>query len=300
MQGTTSSKKSYYFHNKYLCIVNPNAGSRFFKKKQVRFIHFLKSQPNVNLLIWEIKQDLNEIKNKIQEHEYIIVIGGDGTVNEISKFLIGTNKKLGIIPLGSGNGLARTLGIPLNPYKAWAHILNCNPISIDVGFVNDYLFLCTSGIGFDAEVAHLFNQSKNRGLWMYLKVIAIQIFIYKSKLIEFTFDNKTIKKNVFLFTCANAGQYGNNFYIAPNAKIDDGNLDLVVIPKLTPLKSFLVLFQLIIKSDLHNNYLIQRYRVKRITVSSKQLLKLHIDGDSCSPDKYFLYTIKPSSLLVLK
>jgi len=74
------------------------------------------------LLIWEIKQDLNRIQKNIEKFEYIVAVGGDGTVNEISKFLIGTNKKLGIIPLGSGNGLARTLGIPLNPYKAWAHI----------------------------------------------------------------------------------------------------------------------------------------------------------------------------------
>ena len=284
----------------YLCIVHPVSGNRRIRKLKNNFIEFIKNQKHVTTVIWENKNDINSIQKNIEKFEFIVAVGGDGTVNEISKFLIGTNKKLGIIPLGSGNGLARTLGIPLNPYKAWTHILKSNPISIDVGFVNEHLFLCTSGIGFDAEVAHLFNQSKNRGLGMYLKVIAKQIFSYKSKLIEFTFDNKTIKKNVFLFTCANAGQYGNNFYIAPNAKIDDGNLDLVVIPKLTPLKSFLVLFQLIIKSDLHNNYLIQRYRVKRIRVSSKQLLKLHIDGDSCNPEKYFLFTIKPSSLLVLK
>ena len=86
MQGTTSSKKSYYFHNKYLCIVNPNAGSRFFKKKQIRFIHFLKSQHNVNLLIWEIKQDLIEIKNA--NSIVIDVFGMNFEVNTMYKSII--------------------------------------------------------------------------------------------------------------------------------------------------------------------------------------------------------------------
>ena len=203
-----------------------------------------------------------------------------------------------IIPLGSGNGLARTLGIPLNPYKAWTHILKSNPISIDVGFVNEHLFLCTSGIGFDAEVAHLFNQSKNRGLGMYLKVIAKQIFIYKSKLIEFTYDNKTIKKNVFLFTCANAGQYGNNFYIAPNAKIDDGFLDLVVVPKCNPLKFILAFFQILLKSD-KSSSVIQRYRIKNLIVKSDEPIKLQTDGDSKLSSDYYNIYIQEKQLLIL-
>ena len=133
---------------------------------------------------------------------------------------------------------------------------------------------------------------------MYLKVIAKQIFSYKSKLIEFTFDNKTIKKKVFLFTCANAGQYGNNFYIAPNAKLDDGFLDLVVVPKCNSLKFILAFFQILLKSDKSSSE-IQRYRIKNLIVKSDEPIKLQTDGDSKLSSDYYNIYIQEKQLLIL-
>ncbi len=156
---------------------------------------------------------------------YIVAMGGDGTVNETAKALIGTKTALGIMPLGSGNGLARELSIPMNPEKVIEGLNKAIIRQIDTCFVNDIPFFCTAGVGFDAHCADVFSRLKGRGLLNYVKVGFQEFWAYKP--LACNFGGNDYK--VFSITFGNARQFGNNAYIAPLAKIDDGFIDCTLL-----------------------------------------------------------------------
>jgi diacylglycerol kinase family enzyme len=149
-------------------IVNPNAGSKN-KAKYTKLIELIKS--NDAHIIWETTEPLEAVdfakKALDKGATRIIAVGGDGTINEVASVLVGKSTPLGIIPVGSGNGLARHLNIPLNYKKAFQKALVGATIKIDVGYINNKPFFCTAGVGFDAAVAHRFANSKGRGLLNY-------------------------------------------------------------------------------------------------------------------------------------
>lgn len=161
--------------------------------------------------------------------DLVVAVGGDGTVNEVARGLIGTKTPLGIIPVGSGNGLARDLGIPVNIKKSTNLLVDGKLKKIDVcHFSNDW-FLCTSGIGFDAGVADKMAKSTTRGFLRYIQLTIQESIAFKSFRIKMKMDGFLIEKPVFLVTFANARQFGNNAYIAPKADISDGLMDVVVV-----------------------------------------------------------------------
>ena len=158
----------------------------------------------------------------------IAAVGGDGTVNEIAKTLIGTSATLAIIPKGSGNGLARHLKIPMS-LKGSLRVLNNGKIQrIDVGKVNGHYFFCTCGVGFDAQISKRFATSKKRGFVSYVYWVLKELSTYKSKKYKVRVDGKTITTKAFILSFANANQFGNNFKIAPFADISDGYLDICI------------------------------------------------------------------------
>ena len=173
-----------------------------------------------------------ELAQKAAANKVAIVaaVGGDGTVNEIASALIHSDTALAILPLGSGNGLARDLGIStLLPFSAVEAIKKGKTIQIDYGTANGVPFFCTCGVGFDAHISRIFATNKKRGFWNYVILAIREYFRYKPVECTLEYDGKTEKKKAFIVNCANIQQLGNNAYIAPKANYTDGLLNVTIL-----------------------------------------------------------------------
>ncbi len=209
----------------------------------------------------------------------IFAAGGDGTVNEVASALINTECVLGIIPFGSGNGLARHLRIPLNPAKAISLINREKIAMVDYGIINKTPFFCTAGTGFDALVGYKFDQTKGRGFANYFKTTAREYFNYKSQ--HYTlFDNEhRMEREAFVITVANASQFGNNAYIAPDAEITDGLLDVTVISPFPKYLSPSIGIKLFNKTLGKSRY-VEMFRVSSLTIKRhEEEGYVHYDGE---------------------
>ena len=156
----------------------------------------------------------------------VVAVGGDGTVNEVARSLVHTETALGIVPCGSGNGLARHLCIPMDIRKAIAIINRCNIEALDYGVINSLPFFCTCGMGFDAFISLKFAEAGKRGPVTYMENVLREGLKYKPEVYEVTDETKATRHKAFLIACANASQYGNNAYIAPKATMTDGLMDV--------------------------------------------------------------------------
>jgi len=278
-------------------IVNPNAGSKN-KAKYTKLIQLIKS--NDAHIIWETTEPLEAVdfaKKALDEGATrIIAVGGDGTINEVASVLVGKSISLGIIPVGSGNGLARHLNIPLNYKKAFQKALVGATIKIDVGHINDKPFFCTAGVGFDAAVAHQFANSKGRGLLNYIKATIITLFKYKP--IQVSVNNAPVE-NIFSLSIANANQFGNNAFISPFSNIQDGQLELVKIGILNKWKAGIIAVRLFKKSIHHSND-VHILACKTASIYYAKNAPIHIDGENLVTDNELLnITISPLALNVI-
>ncbi len=175
----------------------------------------------------------------------VISAGGDGTLNAIACGLVGSGLPLGIVPMGSGNGYARSLGIPLAPLKALDLAFTGKQRPMDVCYLNDRLFLGTAGIGFDARVAHKFDRSEKRGMWGYAKIILQDILSSKAMPVEVHVNGEVIKDELLMLVFANTREFGNGADISPGSLPDDGiaELRLVRKPAFLPLiKAFMDIY----------------------------------------------------------
>lgn len=165
--------------------------------------------------------------------EIIIACGGDGTINEVAWGLLGTGATLGVLPAGSGNGLARTLGIPRHPIRALAVLARCVTRFMDVGMVNDKPFLNVAGAGFDAAVGLAFDEhgrgGGRRGLFTYFRVGLKTALGYREVQASLSAGTETWQRPALLVAFANGRQYGGGAVIAPRAQLDDGLLDVVAV-----------------------------------------------------------------------
>lgn len=211
-------------------IFNPNSGSKS-NRYRLQMMEYLKKIPTSQLYLTEYPGHAREIARQLAEENKtsrIIAIGGDGTINEIGSSLIGSDIPMGIIPLGSGNGLARHLGISMQFNKAINQALHGTPIAIDTLTWNNKPFFCTAGIGFDAEVAQDFAQSYGRGIVNYIKSSFKIVTKYSSA--QIAINNKPAEA-LFSLTIANANQYGNNAFISPFSNVQDAQFEVVKIKK---------------------------------------------------------------------
>jgi len=278
-------------------IVNPNAGSKN-KAKYTKLIQLIKS--NDAHSIWETTEPLEAVdfakKALGQGATRIIAVGGDGTINEVASVLVGKSIALGIIPVGSGNGLARHLNIPLNYKKAFQKALVGATIKIDVGHINNRPFFCTAGVGFDAAVAHRFANSKGRGLLNYIKATIITLFKYKP--IQVSINNAPVE-NIFSLSIANANQFGNNAFISPFSNIQDGQLELVKIGILNKWQAGIIAVRLFKKSIHHSND-VHIIACKTASIYYAKNAPIHIDGENLVTDNQLLnITISPLALNVI-
>ena len=222
---------------------------------------------------------------KAQEDAHaVIAIGGDGTINEIGRALIHTRTAMGIIPCGSGNGLARHLNIPMIARKA-LDVINAGTVrTIDYGIIDGHPFFCTCGVGFDAFVSLKFSDSGKRGLLTYLENTLHESLTYQPETYEIENASGTARYKAFLIACANASQYGNNAYIAPQASLTDGMMDITVLEPFTVLDVPALSFQLFNRT-LDQNSRIKTMREKKITIHRSQEGVFHFDGDPAQGGK---------------
>jgi YegS/Rv2252/BmrU family lipid kinase len=275
-------------------ILNPNAGTNSLQKRE-RIVKSLNGIPNSK--VWQTERvkhasELTEIAIS-EGATKVIAIGGDGTINEVASALLYSNIPLGIIPMGSGNGLARHLQIPLQFDKALHKALNGTIISIDAGKWNERPFFCTAGIGFDAQVAAHFANRGKRGFLNYLYSTLVSLNQYQAIAIK-------DKGKVFSFTVANANQFGNNAYISPESDLQDGLLETILIKP----GSILALANLgisLFRKNLPLHPLVSVSSVHTLQIEASEGIPYHLDGESLTlTSNRIEIAILPSALLVVK
>jgi YegS/Rv2252/BmrU family lipid kinase len=224
----------------------------------------------------------------------IIICGGDGTVNQIAKALLGIDINIGIIPMGSGNGLAFAARIPKKTLKALHVIFNGNAVYIDSFYLNKKFSCMLCGLGFDAQVAHDFANQKKRGLGTYIKQSAKNFFIGKTYPFGLSVNGLAFATEAFFISIANSNQFGNNFTIAPQASLHDGLLDIVVVNKMSKLRMVWTILKQIRSGKVrmyedkkyHRND-IHYFQTKKLIIQNPEMAPLHIDGDPAGTDAVF-------------
>jgi len=228
----------------------------------------------------------------------VIAVGGDGTVNEIAKELVNTDTILGIIPSGSGNGLARDLHIPINYQKAVDIIKEGNVKKIDYGIANDNIFFCTCGVGFDAEVSEKALSKSSRGVLMYAKNMISTFVDYEPKRYKVTTNDGTFEDRAFLVTCANARQYGYNAFIAPHADIQDGKMNISILRPLSPFDVPQTAIQMFSKNLSNNANLIEMV-TDEAHIQRDEEGPMHLDGNAIPAGKDIHIKVVKQALNVL-
>ena len=208
----------------------------------------------------------------------VIAVGGDGTVNEVGRALINSNTALGILPCGSGNGLARHLDLPMNLKKCVDIINSYDVKKLDYGIINEHPFFCTCGMGFDAFISMKFAEAGKRGPITYMQKILEEGLSYKPETYEIEDEDGTHRYKAFLVSAANASQYGNNAYIAPQASMSDGLLDIISMERFDIIDAPQVAIELFNKT-LDKNLKIKTFRTKHIHIHRKKEGVIHFDGD---------------------
>jgi len=219
-------------------------------------------------------------------YTHFVVVGGDGTLNEVASVLIGKPEiSLGIVPRGSGNGLARHLKLLSNPQMALRIAFGEKTMAIDVGFLNDQPFFSVAGIGFDAKVAHTFAGMRGRGLKNYIRAVLKNFPSYKPGEYIIKLQEQTMSTKALMISFANSNQFGNNTSLSPNASLNDGLIDLCIMRKPDIVSAFAVSPLLFIKKLDRTKYL-KIIRTAEATIELSLPAWAHIDGDPFALDRY--------------
>ncbi|EJF09881.1 diacylglycerol kinase family protein [Pontibacter sp. BAB1700] len=230
--------------------------------------------------------------------EVVVAVGGDGTVNEVAQGILHTETALGIIPRGSGNGLARHLQVPLTVDAAIRYLNHGHRSKIDSGTINGRPFFTTAGIGFDAYISSVFAGSKKRGLRTYVELILKEMRNYRHLPVKAVINGKTIETELFVMAFANAAQYGNNAYIAPMADIRDGMLDVCLVRKLDMFKALQLSYAMLANKPASADSA-EYFKTEGVTVQTDHEMMHHADGEYLGKAKEFEVRMVPQSLHVV-
>lgn len=230
--------------------------------------------------------------------DMVVAVGGDGTINEVARSLVETQTALGILPFGSGNGLARHLQIPMDTRKALEVINEGMVTQVDYGKINGTFFFCTCGVGFDAFVSLKFAEAGKRGMLAYLEKTLQESLNYQPETYELETEDGKVHHKAFLIACANASQYGNNAYIAPNATITDGLLDVIILEPFTVLDVPSLAFQLFNKTIDHNSR-IKTFKCRDLHIRRVSSGVVHYDGDPMMTGSDIHVCVVPEGLRVV-
>lgn len=228
----------------------------------------------------------------------VVAVGGDGTVNEVARSLVGSNTALGILPCGSGNGLARHIGIPLDAKKSIEFINKSVGVNVDYGKINGRPFFCTCGIGFDALVSNSFANGRLRGPLGYMHNMLVDWLKYEPEVYEVETETHSEHYKAFLIACGNASQYGNNAYIAPRASMCDGLLSVTVLEPFSSLDVPVVLSH-IFGHKINSNSHVKTLESRWVRIKRKNPGVVHFDGEPLEMEAELLIEIVPAGLKVL-
>lgn len=230
--------------------------------------------------------------------ERIFAVGGDGTVNEVAQGLVHTMTSMGIIPRGSGNGLARHLGIPINVGKSLEVLKSKKTIQMDTLLVNKKLSVNVSGIGFDGHVAGLFGKNGKRGLVGYVRLVAKEFFSFKEFPVDITIDDKVLHRDTFILAIANSSQFGNNATIAPYASVCDQLMDICFVKKV-PLSQSIGFARKMFFGKIDTSAFVEIIKAKKISIRFERPMPYHIDGEAMESEANFDIALIPASLNML-
>jgi diacylglycerol kinase (ATP) len=305
-QGTAGVENSGHNANhaavRALLILNPNSG-RARDRAAVRAAidtHLRLTNADVEVQTCAQLSDLDAlIARAVSGHfDAVVAVGGDGTVHEIARRLVGSRVALGIIPTGSGNGLARHLGIPTIPSEALVALTSSRFETVDTAELNGRPFFGVAGVGFDALVAHRFAASARRGLETYIFEISRSYLSYVPEDYTITVDGRTVRESAFLIAVANSAQYGNEAKVAPRASMQDGLFDVSIVQSAPPGSAPSMLRQLFEGSFEESPFIrVERGAVVDIERSSPG--PAHVDGEAVDMPSQLRFTILPRSLRVL-
>ena len=295
---------------KILFFINPISGTASKLQLEKKIITKC-TERNIAFEILFTSEDGNYafLKKKIEKESIteVVICGGDGSISPIVSSLLNTRINIGILPLGSGNGLATAAGIPKSLNKAFKIIFDKSASCVDAFLVNDRLSCQITGVGFDAKVAYDFSLQKKRGLSTYIKQVFKNFFSAKTWPFEIEIEGRIFKEEAFCVCIANSNQFGNNFKIAPKASLRDGLLDIVIMKKTSKPR---VLFELVkqvfsgeIKSikekDLHKQNVLY-FQASQLKIKNLDKAPLHIDGDPVLSSEEFSIKILPSAYRLIQ
>ncbi len=281
-------------------ILNPKAGpSQRHDMPALIARHFGTREADYEIRATEYAGHAVELARTAAAEGFAVVaaVGGDGTVNEVGRGLLGTETALGIIPQGSGNGLARHLKVPLGLAEALRRLAAPDFSRMDVGVINGHHFFCTAGLGFDAHVSQHFAMAGSRGLSTYLQVTLREYRRYRPVAVQANLDGQEIATDCYVLAFANASQYGNNAYIAPRADLRDGLLDVCLIDALPPVRAFRVSLAMAM-GNLPQSKAAEYFRVPRGRVVAEAPIGFHVDGDYMGHATEFEIDLLPLALAV--
>lgn len=235
--------------------------------------------------------------------DVLVAVGGDGTVNEVARGIVHTDSALGIVPCGSGNGLARHLGIPMNPEKALRTLARMDVRTCDYGLINGHPFFCTAGTGFDAQVSDTFAHAGKRGLSTYVRTTLKVGFEYKGEEydVEITNDGDTQQlgtKRYWLITAGNAAQYGNECYITPGASLCDGKLNVNLWKSFNTLTHPFISSRLLMR-NIDKSQFVDILACDKITIRRQSEGPIHWDGDPAQGPKEIIIEVRKSGIKMI-
>src|SRR5690606_12746886 len=265
--------------DKILFILNPKSGRKSAAEVPVLIPQFLPPS-RYEVVYTEFAGHATELARKAAKDGFRVVaaVGGDGTVNEVARGLLGTQAALAIIPKGSGNGLARHLNVNMQVSQALNDLRTSQFSRIDSCTINGHPFFCTAGLGFDGYISGVFATNARRGLRSYVELVLKEFMKFKPGQVAIQLNKKNIDTPCFVLTFANASQYGNNDYIAPMADIRDGLLDVCLIRDLSLPKALAVSYGLLTKTIATTGHA-DFYTSPEIFVQTEKPMPYHADGE---------------------
>ena len=291
----TKQKKNIFF------IINPHSGN----KKKTRVIKKINTELDSrnfesHIIQTETLEQLSSTLDTIKKdkNNIVVAVGGDGTINRIVNEIVDSGISFGIIPRGSGNGLARELKIPQTISGAIRVLNQYNFRKIDVIQLNNLFSVNVSGVGFDAIIAQKFSELEHRGFKNYLRITAREIKKIKPENYKMLIDGNELNPEAYLISFANSRQWGNNAYIAPKAKIDDGLIDVVILHPF-PLFPTPMLVAGLFTKTLGNSRYLDTIKAKEVVIQKEGKIFAHIDGEPYSFENEINITIHPKKLRIL-
>lgn len=289
-----------------LFIINPAAG----KNKSDNVIPLIKKaiekKGGVRYKIEVTKASgdaINISKKGLQDgYNTIVAVGGDGTINEVAEGILSEGYgKLGIIPVGTGNDLARSLGLPKEVHKAIDIVLNNKSEEIDVGRIGQKFFLNVGSIGFDSEIVKASEKVKKyfKGNTAYLLSLFITLIKYRNKRVTIEMDDNTLEEEILLIAIGNGKYYGGGMKICPLAELNDKKFDICVIKKISKLKLFFIFKSVFKGNHLKYNKYVKLYKSSKIRINSKDKIYLNIDGELFNTSEDTLFMIHNNKINIL-